>query len=296
MVTAARGIGKQGHLQEVRWLLVSPAGGTLTATLRGIQEALPVLCGAPGQGWPSGDPQVRQALPSAGPPAGMAALHLHAPSPYLACAGGRGHAAHQAPHLCTSAYTPLFIKPSPPSSAAVSPVQTAAWGLAAWGGDPEPHEAGRGALPPRGPLWRGGSSPLTSRDPVSGMMLPQDHLLHQLSSRGPAHWPCSEREPSSPSNRQPVLWPCGVVDVQQSTVPALPGPEGSAQTRGRPPASQQAAMQTVADSSDSVPPPGLPLVRAASSDLFPSDLFPASEWGQGSLGPEAGRGGVCLHS
>ena len=48
--------------------MVSPASGARVATLQGIQEALPVTCGAPGLDWPRGDLQ-SQALPSAGLPA-----------------------------------------------------------------------------------------------------------------------------------------------------------------------------------------------------------------------------------
>lgn len=48
---------------------VSPDGSALTAALQCVQEAPPGLCRAPGLGRTSGDPQVRQALPSAGPPA-----------------------------------------------------------------------------------------------------------------------------------------------------------------------------------------------------------------------------------
>ena len=49
-------------MHEVRGLTVSPASGARVATLQGIQEALPVMCGAPGLDWPRGDLQTGFAL------------------------------------------------------------------------------------------------------------------------------------------------------------------------------------------------------------------------------------------
>lgn len=50
-------------MHEVRGLTVSPASGARVATLQGIQEALPVMCGAPGLDWPRGDLQSNRLCP-----------------------------------------------------------------------------------------------------------------------------------------------------------------------------------------------------------------------------------------
>lgn len=50
-------------MHEVRGLTVSPASGAWVATLQGIQEALPVTCGAPGLDRQRGDLQSNRLCP-----------------------------------------------------------------------------------------------------------------------------------------------------------------------------------------------------------------------------------------
>ena len=164
-----------------------------------VQEARPRWAEAPGPGWPSGDPQLRQALLSPAPPVRRAAPLLSDPS-------------------AAPTHPPASVQSVPGEGRPRRPQGFA----------PVPKCVPFHLLNPSGaavPSWKKGL-----RDPaLLGCVwpFPWSDLTGDASARPPstprlltsAPGPCPQ-ELTGPANGHQVLWPRGAVDVQQGTLPA----------------------------------------------------------------------------